>query len=166
MNETHTAESRGPPGWNLHTKGLAVHHVGPDAVTQHCPVPIHHANVIDTVSEVGGRVYDIVARRKGTFGIGEDLTVLLKHFLLAFVTLGTEVPTASIFAHHSTHGHLPGSPEALHVFGHFTIWQCEFICVIVVEVPAQTASVVHVVAGYGDGDVIDHVIGHPQAEVS
>ena len=63
------------------------------------------------------------------------------------------------------HGHLPGSPEALHVFGHFTVWQLEIIGFLVIEVPAQATGVVPVVAGYGDGDVVDHVIGHPQAEV-
>jgi len=161
-----TAEIRSPPGLNLHTKALAVQHIGPDAVTQHCPVAARHADVIDTVSVVGGRVYGIVTHGKGTVGIGEDLTVLLEHFLLAGITLGTDVPTAAVITHHSGHGHLPGRPKAQQVFGHFTVWQLELIGFVVVEVSAQAAGVAPVVPRYRDGDVVDHVIGHPQAEVS
>lgn len=162
---TLTAESRSPPAENCHTKGLAVHHVGRDAVTEHLAVPHRQADVIDTVSVVGGRVYDVVAGSEGTLGIGEDLTVLLEHFLLVGVTFGTDVPTAAVFTNHSGHGHLPGRPEAQQVFGHFTAWQLEIIGFVVAEVSTQAAGVVPVVAGYGDGDVVDHVIGHSQAKV-
>lgn len=160
-----TAERSTSPVLNLCTKVLAVQHICSDTVTQHAFIIFGHANIIDTISEVGCRINYIMASSKWTFGIVDKRAFCLYRCFFRIVTFGALVATAAIFTDRSRHGHFPRCAKGLEVLGHVSTRQLELICFVIVKIATQTTGSANVVSRDSDSDVVDQIIRDPQAKV-
>lgn len=160
-----TAERGTSPALNCCTKVLAVQHICSNTVTQCALVIFSHANIIDTISEVGGGINYIMTASEGTFRIGDDGTFCLKCSFFRIATFRAEVATAAIFTDNITHRHFPCCSKRPEVLCHVSIRQLELIVFVAIKIATQAAGFASVVSRYCDSDVIDQIICYPQAKV-
>ena len=109
-------------------------------MAEHVAVSLTHANVINTISEIGLRINDTEAGSKGATWISDDAAVGLKDAFLIFSTLGAEVTGAAIVTHQTLHSFLPGRTEVPDAFCLSTIWQLVIIILVAVEIATQTTG--------------------------